>query len=122
MPFTNCWGFERENCFTSLFYEERICKNKKRRFDSAFEKISLAKISVQVEIDFHRNLNGHRMAIFHSGLKFPILNGFDGFFVESHSQATEHSDIAGTPVRADDQRRCDRHALRDLGDEHVLPR
>src|SRR5690348_7184976 len=44
------------------------------------------------------------MAVFHRGLKFPILNGFDCFFVESHSQAAEHPDIARTPVRADDQR------------------
>src|ERR1700722_9129004 len=43
------------------------------------------------------------MAVFHGGFEFPVLHGFDSFFVETHTEAAQHANIAGTAVGSHDQ-------------------
>src|SRR5215469_14980472 len=62
--------------------------------------VELRQRSVQVEVHFDRDGNGDRMAVFHRRLKSPVLDRLDRFFVQPHSQAGLHVDIAGPPVRS----------------------
>ena len=38
-----------------------------------------------------------------AGSKLPVLHGFDRFFVEAHSQAAQHVNVAGPAVGSDDE-------------------
>jgi hypothetical protein len=38
---------------------------------------------VQPETHFHVDLHRHWLAIFHGGLEFPLLHGFDGLLVKT---------------------------------------
>lgn len=42
-------------------------------------------ISIKVEIHFNIDHHGHCNAVFASRVKFPVLNGFDGFFIQAHT-------------------------------------
>ncbi len=44
--------------------------------------------------DLHRNW----FAILQGRGELPVLHGFDCFFIESHSKATSHSDMASAAV------------------------
>ena len=61
------------------------------------------KISVEVEVDFDGDFDTYRVTVFHRGLKFPILNGFDGLFIEPHSKTAQHADVAWAAIRTDNQ-------------------
>ena len=41
------------------------------------------------QIDFHR----HRVAIFHGWLEAPFFCGFNGLFIQSHAERTDHMDV-----------------------------
>ena len=43
------------------------------------------------------------MAVFHGGLKLPLFDGGDGFFVEAQSDAPRDADITRMSVSVDDQ-------------------
>ena len=48
-----------------------------------------------------RHWDGYRHAIFSSGFKSPLLDGFDRLLIKPQSRATQHFDIGGSPVDAD---------------------
>jgi hypothetical protein len=53
-----------------------------------------------VEIHFDGNLYGHRMTIFHGGIKAVFLGDFDGLFVQAHAQGAKNPYIPRDPIDA----------------------
>ena len=56
-----------------------------------------------MEVDFYGDLDPHGVTVFHGGLELPVLHGFDGLLIESHTKAAQHADVAGTAIGSDDQ-------------------
>src|SRR5277367_6870700 len=58
---------------------------------------------VQAEINFHVDLHGDWLAVFHSGLKFPVLDRFNGFLIQTQPQSARHANISGMTIRSYNQ-------------------
>lgn len=57
--------------------------------------------SIETEAHFHFDLHVDRVAIFHRGLKTPLLHGFDRLLIESESQAANNANIARSSLVID---------------------
>lgn len=53
---------------------------------TAAEDGGAAWASVQVEVYFYGYLDSDGMTVFHGGFEFPVLHGFNGFFVQAHAE------------------------------------
>jgi len=58
--------------------------------------------SVESKSDFNADLNCYWLSIFGRGLEAPILDGLDGFLVQTHAQTSLHVNVVGSAVGADD--------------------
>ena len=59
--------------------------------------------SIQVKVDLHSDLRRDWLSFENGGAEAPILDGFDGFFVETHSQALAYTNVVGATVLANNQ-------------------
>ena len=53
----------------------------------------------KAEVDFDLGPNVDGRAALHTRLEFPLLDGFDGFFVEAHTEAFQDLNVAGSAFR-----------------------
>ena len=60
------------------------------------QALSQKAVSVQVEVDFQVSAR-HGVTVFLGWLEAPGLDGFNGFFIQSHAQRGDHADIVGSP-------------------------
>jgi hypothetical protein len=58
--------------------------------------------SVKAEGDFNADADRDWLAVFHCGGELPSLDGFDGFFVETHADGPQNPQVVGTAVGAND--------------------
>src|SRR4051794_12818709 len=63
------------------------------------------------EIHFDVDRHGDRRAIFGRGLELPLARRFHRFFVESHSELADDTDIARAAVRTHDERKQHRSLM-----------
>jgi hypothetical protein len=59
------------------------------------------RVSVQVKVDFDGDLEAHWTTVFHRWFEAPGFHRGDCFFIQPHTQATEHADIRGMAVCVD---------------------
>src|SRR5579864_6695002 len=111
--------FKRRNvgtwpCFSSCdlrAFVVSFCfpKKQKDRTQRSFAE-SEFRFSVQPEIHFHADIDGHWLAILYGRVKTPIPHCLDSFFVEPKSEAAQHLHVTRTSVGPHDQPQHD-HAL-----------
>src|ERR1035438_2006593 len=67
------------------------------------EMFSGARRLVQPEVDFHVDHDRHRLAVLAGRFELPLLDGFDGFFVQPHAERALNANLLGTSIGADHQ-------------------
>ena len=58
---------------------------------------------MEAEINVDHHLHGYRMTLVHCGAKPILLHRFNGPFIETHAQMTNHPDVLGIALRIDDE-------------------
>src|SRR5215471_6366565 len=54
---------------------------------------------------FHLNSHGYGLTVFPGGLELPLLDGFDGLFIEAHAERANYGDVVRETVGSNDERK-----------------
>ncbi len=69
--------------------------------------------SINLEVNFHIHLHGHRLAILHRRLELVLPHRFHGLLVQSHANATNHMHMTGKSILI--HPKVDHNIPRELG-------